>query len=66
MCSSLLQLAPGSRDLFQAEKSKLFSLKVTFLLIQNNYDYHFVNLLSLNNSDCLLSLRYRLRDPAAN
>ena len=61
ICSSLLHLAPGSHDLSQAEKRyflvterkaekihkrQLFSLKMTTLFIQDNFECHFVNLLS--------------------
>ena len=51
MCSDLLQLAPESRGLSQAENcyvkvSKLFLLKMITLFIQDNFECHLVNLLS--------------------
>ena len=58
MCSSLLQLAPGSRDLSQAEKG------VTVVTIWANvdnfewkYNCHYVNFLRFETSNFLLSLR---------
>ena len=56
MCSSLLQLAPGSRDVSQAEKritvvtglnTTLFSLKMVLGEILSESSCHYVNLLSL-------------------
>ena len=52
MCSSLLQLAPGSRDLSQAEK------KITVVKdeqTQNGKSCRVVNLLIFDNSNFLLS-----------
>ena len=71
MCSILLQLAPGSRDLSQAERGKncccklskfakwqVFSLKAIKVVILSEKSCDFVNLrLVLHNSYSLLSLR---------
>ena len=46
MCSSLLQLAPGSRDLYQAEKRQLFCKdekihKMTLKIVLDEKSCHF-------------------------
>ena len=55
MCSSLLQLAPRSRDLSQAEKTaEQIEIKATVftqdLTILGKNNCHFVNLLRLDSS----------------
>ena len=70
MCSSLLQLVRGSRDLSQAEKRiavrkteqftkwQLFSLKMT-KFIQDSFDEHYITVI-------LFSALDKSRDPGAN
>ena len=47
MCSSFLQLAPGSRDLSQAEKRITVVTTEQINVILNEKSCHFVKLLSL-------------------
>ena len=71
ICSSLLQLASGSRDLSQAEKLITFMQaeqiqKMTTLFIQDNFESYFFQFAPFYTRIIPFSVWDKSRDPGAN